>query len=98
MFVAGNILDGLAVLIQLLLNLYFYVIIARAIISWVSPDPYNPIVQFLYQVTEPVLYPIRKRLGSGIGIDISPIIVLGIIYFLDFAVVKSLHDLARQMN
>lgn len=98
MIVAGNVLEGLAVVIKLLLNLYFYVIIARALISWVNPDPYNPIVQFLYKVTEPVLDPIRRRFNFGIGIDISPIIVIGIIYFLEFAVVKSLLDLARQVN
>ncbi len=98
MIVAGNVLEGLAIVIKLVLNLYFYVIVARALISWVNPDPYNPIVQFLYRATEPVLDPIRRRLDLGVGIDLSPLIVIVIIYFLEYAVVQSLLDIARQVH
>ncbi|MCI0526508.1 MAG: YggT family protein, partial [Nitrospira sp.] len=74
MFVLANLIDALAQVIGLLLTLYMWVIIARALISWVNPDPYNPVVQFLFKVTEPVLYPIRRMIGSySIGIDLSPI-------------------------
>jgi YggT family protein len=75
------------------LSLYMFIIIARALISWVSPDPYNPIVQFLYTVTEPVLRPVRRRLPMT-GIDLSPVIVILAIVFLQQFVVLSLRQAA----
>jgi len=60
MFVAGNVLQGLARVLEIVLQLYMWIIIARALISWVNPDPWNPIVRFLDRVTEPVLGPIRR--------------------------------------
>lgn len=98
MFVAGNILEGVAHVVDWVLTLYMWVIIARALISWVSPDPWNPIVQFLERVTEPVLYPVRRRLGLGMGLDLSPIVVILIIIFLQFAVVRSLFEMASRMH
>jgi len=98
MFVMGNVLQGLATILDTVLWLYMWVIIARALISWVNPDPWNPIVQFLERVTEPVLAPIRRLVGSRMGIDLSPIIVILIISFLQIALVKTLSDLARQLN
>ena len=98
MFVAGNVLEGLAHVVDWVLTLYMWVIIARALISWVNPDPWNPIVQFLERVTEPVLYPIRRRLGGGMGLDFSPIVVILIIVFLQFALVRSLFELASRMH
>lgn len=98
MFVMGNVLQGLATILDTVLWLYMWVVIARALISWVNPDPWNPIVQFLERVTEPVLSPIRRMVGSRMGIDLSPIIVILIISFLQIAVVKTLSDLARQLN
>jgi len=98
MFVAGNVLQALAVIVDYVLWLYMWVIIARALISWVNPDPWNPIVQFLQRVTEPVLYPIRRRLGFAMGIDLSPIIALLVIVFLQVALVQSLKDLAFRMH
>jgi len=72
MFVLSNFIIGLAKVIDIALTLYMWIIIFRALISWVNPDPYNQIVIFLYRVTEPVLGPIRRRLPMGnIGIDIS---------------------------
>ncbi|UCG12961.1 MAG: YggT family protein [Deltaproteobacteria bacterium] len=95
MFVVGNLLTALATVIGLVLNLYMWVIIARAVISWVNPDPYNPIVRFLYSITDPVLLAIRRRLPLSFGgIDFSPIIVILAILFLQRFVVASLHDLA----
>tara|TARA_B100000315_G_scaffold256362_1_gene302102 strand:- start:1620 stop:1907 length:288 start_codon:yes stop_codon:yes gene_type:complete len=73
-------------LFDLALNVYMWVIIVRALISWVNPDPYNPIVQFLYRATEPVLGPVRRWLWGLVpamrfGIDLSPLLViLGIIF------------------
>ncbi|WP_455244932.1 YggT family protein [Petrachloros mirabilis] len=98
MFVMGNVLQGLATVLDTVLWLYMWVIIARALISWVNPDPWNPIVQFLERVTEPVLAPIRRFVGWRMGLDLSPIIAILIISFLQIAVVKTLGDLARQMN
>lgn len=94
MFVFGNLMEAVATVINTALTLYMWIIIARAIISWVNPDPYNPIVQFLYRVTEPVLRPIRRRLSFGMGIDFSPIIVILVIYFLQIFLVKTLIRMA----
>jgi YggT family protein len=75
------------------------VVIIAALSSWVNPDPYNPIVQFLRKVTEPVLYPIRRAMGRyGLGIDLSPFVVIVIIYFLRLFVVASLRQAAMQMH
>ena len=98
MFVLANLLDALAVVISYLLTIYMWIIIIRALISWVNPDPYNPIVRFLYQITEPVLYPIRRRLPFMGGIDLSPIVVLLIIVFLQAFLVKTLSELAVRLK
>lgn len=98
MFVLGNTLLGIATVLDYLLTFYTWIIIARALISWVNPDPWNPIVQFLTRATEPVLAPIRRRLGWGMGVDLSPLIVIAAIWFLQIAVVQSIKDLAVRMN
>ncbi len=99
MFIIANFLQALAAVLGMILNLYMWIIIARAVISWVNPDPYNPIVRFLYNATEPVLYRLRRSfpIFAG-GIDFSPIVVLIIIYFLQLLLVQSLYDLARSIN
>jgi YggT family protein len=97
MFIPANFINALATILDVALNLYMWIIIIRALISWVNPDPYNPIVQFLYRITEPVLYPIRKRLPFG-QIDFSPIIVILIILFLQYFLVASLKDLAFRIK
>jgi YggT family protein len=98
MFVMGNTLLGLATVLDYLLTFYSWIIIARALISWVNPDPWNPIVQFLSRATEPVLAPIRRRLSFGMGIDLSPLIAIAAIWFLQIAVVQSIKDAALRMN
>jgi YggT family protein len=99
MFAVSNLLLGVARVIELVLWAYFFIIIARALLSWVSPDPYNPIVRFLYRVTEPVLRPIRDRLPlMTMGIDFSPMIVIVAIYFLDAFLVQTLRDLAFSLR
>lgn len=98
MFVAGNVLQGLARVLEVVLTLYMWVIIARALVSWVNPDPWNPIVQFLERATEPVLSPIRRRLGWQMGIDLSPFLAILIIVFLQYAVVASLYEVAAQLH
>jgi YggT family protein len=98
MFVMGNVLLGFATVLDYALTFYTWIIIARALISWVNPDPWNPIVQFLDRVTEPVLSPIRRRLGWRMGVDLSPLVAIVAITFLQIAVVQSLKDLALRVN
>ncbi len=98
MLVLANFLEAVAVVLDYGLTLYMWIVIAGAVLSWVNPDPYNPIVRFINTATEPVLYQIRKRLPVLFGgIDISPIVVLMAIIFLQTFVVNTLHGLARSM-
>lgn len=95
MFIFGNLIIAIAKILDMALTIYMWIIIFRAIISWVNPDPYNPIVRFLYRATEPVLTPIRRLIPIGnVGIDFSPIVVILVIYFLKLFVVTSLLQLA----
>jgi YggT family protein len=98
MFVVSNFVLALARLVELAVYAYILIIIARALISWVSPDPFNPIVRFLYRVTEPVLRPIRRRLPSAMGLDLSPLVVLVALKFVEWFVVDSLRDLAVSLR
>ncbi len=99
MFVFGNILSGIAEVLDVLLTIYMWVIIIRAVISWVNPDPYNPIIQILYKTTEPVLRPLRKLVPSWkIGIDLSPLIAILIIIFLRAALIRTLYRMATTMG
>ena len=91
MFVLENFVIALAKVVDFALTLYMWVLIFRAVISWVNPDPYNPIVRFLYRATEPVLAPIRRWIPlGGIGIDISPIVAILAIIFLQYFLVKTM--------
>ena len=90
-----NVVTGLTRVLDIVLELYMWVIIIRALISWVNPDPYNPIVRFLYSATEPLLYRIRRSLPISLGgIDFAPLLVLVAIYFLQGFLVQSLRDVA----
>ncbi|MBW1675525.1 MAG: YggT family protein [Deltaproteobacteria bacterium] len=98
MFVVGYFLSALATVLDYALIFYMWVVIAGAVLSWVSPDPYNPIVRFIHNVTEPVLYRVRRWLPFGItGIDFSPLVVLLIIIFLRTFLVNSLMRLAARL-
>ena len=95
MFFLGNFFKAVAVVLDYGLNFYMYIVIAGAILSWVSPDPYNPIVRFINNATEPVFYQIRKRLPVNFGgLDISPVIVILAIIFCQTFIVNSLLKLA----
>jgi YggT family protein len=98
MFIAANFLVAIGKVMDIILTIYMYIIIARAVISWVNPDPYNPIVSILYRTTEPVLYQIRKRLPAMGGLDLSPLIVLLAIFFLQKFAVASILDLGYRMK
>jgi YggT family protein len=98
-FVLSNLVLALAKLVTLALEAYFWIIIARALLSWVNPDPYNPIVRFLHRITEPVLRPIRYRLPTlAMGLDLSPVVVLLAIKLAEWVVVDSLRDLALSLR
>lgn len=98
MFVAGNILQGLAYVLDTVLFLYMWLIIIRALISWVNPDPWNPIVQFLSRATDPVLIVIRRRVGVLGGIDVSPLLAILLIMFLQYAVVQTIRDIGFRLQ
>jgi YggT family protein len=99
MFIFGNILHGIADVLDVVLNIYMWIIIIRALISWVNPDPYNPIVQILNRLTEPALRPLRKLVPPWrIGIDLSPLIAILIIIFLRTALIRTLYRLAISMS
>ncbi|HAO93989.1 MAG: hypothetical protein A2X99_01585 [Deltaproteobacteria bacterium GWB2_55_19] len=98
MFALANLINALAQILDIALSAYLWIIIARAIISWVNPDPYNPIVRFLYQVTEPVLYRVRRVIPFLGGIDLSPMIVILAIYFIKKFAVVSLIELAVRLK
>lgn len=96
MLIIANFFEAIAFVLDYALTFYMWIVIAGAVLSWVSPDPYNPIVRFINTVTEPVFYQIRRRLPVNFGgFDISPVIVILAIIFLQTFVVNSLHGLAR---
>ena len=98
MFVLANLLNAVAYILKIVLNIYMWIIIGRALISWVNPDPYNPIVRFLYKATEPLLYRVRRVLPVMGGLDLSPMVALLAIVFLQNFLVASLFDLALRLK
>lgn len=98
MFVLANLIRALAQVLDLLLHLYAIILIVRVIVSWVNAEPFNPIVRFLYQATEPVLARVRRTLPVVYaGIDLSPLVVLLAIFFLQGFLVSSLYEVARRL-
>ncbi|MFC1646131.1 YggT family protein [Candidatus Omnitrophota bacterium] len=100
MFVASNFLAALANVIDIVLTIFYWLILIRALVSWVSPDPFNPVVLFLHKTTEPILSPIRRilPLNFRFGIDISPIIAFLAIIFLKSFVVNTLIGIAIRLR
>jgi YggT family protein len=96
--VAANFVLATAQALNMILWLYMWIVIARAVISWVNPDPYNPIVRFLINATEPVLWRIRRVLPALGGLDLSPLVLLVAILFLQNFLVASLTDLGLSMR
>jgi len=98
MFVAKNLLVAVAKILDLGLSAYMWIIIIRAVLSWVSPDPYNPIVRAIASITDPVLSWLRRQfpLMAG-GIDFSPMVAILAILFLRYFLVKTLFDMAMRM-
>jgi YggT family protein len=99
MIILSNLLIAIAKVLDIVLTIFMWIVIARAVLSWVSPDPYNPIVRFIHQITEPVLYQIRRRIPVSFGgIDFSPILVFLAIIFLQRFVVNSLLQMAQTLQ
>lgn len=98
MLVLANVLSGLAQVLNIVLDLMYYIIIGRVIISWVNADPSNPIVRFLHEATEPLLAPLRRYIPPiGGTIDLTPLVLLLIVYFLQHALVGILLGYARSL-
>lgn len=100
MFIVSNLLAALAQVLDIIFTVLYWMIIVRALLSWVNPDPYNPIVQFLQAVTEPILAPVRRLLPKAIrwGLDISPIIAILAVMFLKAFLVRTLLDLSFRLR
>ena len=99
MFVVNNFVGAVAQLIDFVLTVYMWIIIGRAVISWVNADPHNPIVRFIYEATEPVLSRIRSILPLSVGgLDFSPMILILVIMFLQSFLVQTLKQLAMSMG
>jgi len=100
MFALSNFIGASARVVDIILTVYYWLILIRAVISWVNPDPFNPLVQFLVKSTEPVLEPIRRLLPAGLrfGIDISPLIAFLIIVFLKSFLVRTLVDWSLRLG
>ena len=99
MFIMGNLLFSIARLLDIIITLFYWIIIIRALISWVNPDPFNPVVQFLHKATEPILTPIRRILRMQFwAVDLSPFIAVLTLIFIQSFLVKTLMDLALRIR
>ncbi len=98
MFIIGNLIIAMANVLDIIFTIYSFIVIIAAVISWVNPSPYNLVVRFLYRVTEPLLRPIRKLLPFRLPVDISPLILLLLIYFLQKFLISSLIELGYRIK
>ena len=99
MFILGNFFFGVAQVLGVVLNLLTWLIVIRALLSWVNPDPSNPIVQFIERVTEPILVPFRRLVPSyKMGIDLSPLLAILFIIFLQHFLVPTLYQIGYRFR
>lgn len=98
MFILGNLIIALANICDIVLRVYMWMIIGSALISWVNPDPYNPIVRFLRRATDPVLDRIRSKMPYMGGVDLSPLAVILAIYFLQNFIVRSILEIGYRIK
>lgn len=98
MFMLSNFLLAIARLLNFILTAYIWIVIGRAVISWVNADPYNPIVRFLVQATEPLLARIRRVLPVMGGLDLSPMVLILAVVFLQSFLVPTLQQLAMTLR
>jgi len=98
MMVFSTLIEAVAQLLHMVISIYIWVIIIAALISWVKPDPYNPIIQTLYRLTEPAYAVVRKYIPTAIGgIDLAPIIIILGLQFFDLFIVKILFQMASNI-
>ena len=96
MVVISTFIEAIAQILHMVINIYIWVVIISALITWVKPDPYNPIVQVLHRLTEPVYIRIRNYIPTVFGgIDLTPILVIVALQFIDLFLVKLLFNLAN---
>ncbi len=98
MFVFGNLFTALAQMVDGTLTIYTWILIVRVLMSWVSPDPFNPIVQFLHKMTDPVLEPARRLIPSIGPLDISAVVVLLLLQGLQHFLVRTLLDIGMRIR
>lgn len=99
MFVVGNLLHALATVLDIVLNTLWIVLLVNALLSWVRPDPMNPIVQFLDRISDLICNPIRRILPTNVsGIDLAPFIAMLGIWFIRLFLVATLNDMAARMG
>lgn len=100
MFIFANLLYAIANILHIVLNIYFWIVIIKCLISWVNPDPYNQVVMILNRLTEPVLISIRRKLPFLMlsGLDLSPLILILGIQFAQSFFVQTLFDLSRHLR
>jgi YggT family protein len=99
MFILANFVQAIAVVLGYVIEFLWWLIVIRALLSWVSPDPNNPIVQFIERVTEPILYPFRQLIPMyKIGIDLSPLFAILFLYFLKIFAVQTLLGIAVRLR
>ena len=99
MFVLGNFIAAVAQVLDYVLWAYVWILFARVVASWLNADPYNPIVNFLYNATEPLLERIRRFVPAFAGgFDLSPLIAWLVIMFLQRFLVRTLFDLAYSLR
>ncbi len=98
MFVFGELLSSLAMLMGMIFKMVYFVLIVRMMLSWVNPDPYNQIVRLIYRITEPILAPFRRIIPPMGMIDISPIVVFLLLSFIERLVVGILLQLSSRIG
>jgi len=99
LFIAGDFLSAVAAILDWLLSAYMLIVIARAVLSWVSPDPRNPVVRFISGLVDPISYRISRIIPTRIGMmDISPLILLAAIFFVQRFLVSVLRDAAMRLR
>ncbi len=99
MFVFGHFVTGIAYILDILLNIYFWIILIRAVLSWIQPNPYNPLVRTIYKLVDPVTYKISRIIPTRVGmIDFAPFILMILIVFLQRFLIRSLFELGTRIN
>lgn len=99
MFMVGNFFSALAQILDVVITIFWWLIIVRVVISWVNADPENAIVVFLYRVTEPILLPFRRIIPTwNIGVDLSPLLAILFLMFVRYFVVQSLYGWAYRLQ